>query len=635
MSEIVIITPVGTSLLSNTHGMDHTNILAYGDRPDELVETLDTMIYQIVLWFGQRNAGRPHDDKNPAEISSLYAFKTQCAGEINGHNVKVILVHSPDIGKVCAQKIKDLIKNNNSLFKDWGCELEELEHLNVSDKAEFKISIEDLTGIIRKQYKKRNLHHLYLNITGGYKALIPYLMMISMAVGKDISAFYLFEDSPHILILPVYPFSFDLNLWRDWRGILGPFDPKLELKEEHKEPLYKTVENTRLKDLINTDENKYELNELGKWMNELYESARSRSMTEFGEGENLLNMLVKKKSKYLRERIPYWRHFATGDHIPETVEHGRGHVQRLLELAQQLIIAAKLELSDEQLFVLICSIWLHDLGHSGDGFHFEGENGIIQDRLEKKSTAFFPVFKDPNSVRKYHNFLSYELLKNEEKFIFGDKTDGIDKSGLLRKSIRLACLYHRKVMPVSGSVDKDVFRITKGIKDHKEGEDVILKFPLIAAMLRFIDGADNQVERAYSKEHFKVTDWVLNRQSEVLENEWKKDGDPVIKMQLDFKRIQAKHFKKHRLVKHIYIVKNTSSDSGKKMLDILNIANMEAGYNRQRLLDEIITGFYKEYNLIERLLPFQIQIFIYEKDNSGEYNIIKVKWDESTKKAME
>jgi hypothetical protein len=61
---------------------------------------------------------------------------------------------------------------------------------------------------------------------------------------------------------------------------------------------------------------------------------------------------------------------------------------------------------------------------------------------------------------------------------------------------------------------------------------------------------------------------------------------------------------------------------------------MEAGYNRQRLLDEIITGFYEEFNLIEELLPFQIQIFIYEKKDTGKYDIIKVKWDATAQKAV-
>ncbi|MCK4447323.1 MAG: hypothetical protein KAW56_09605 [Candidatus Marinimicrobia bacterium] len=637
MSEIIIITPVGTSLMSNTHDLDGKTIDILKKYPERFRDCYNENDLNIAEYFNYRQKSKHRQDKNPAEISSLYAFKTDpnYKDRINGHTIRVILVHSPGIGEVCAEKIKYLIEGKRSPFNGWKCELKKLKHLNVNNKDEFQKSIEELTNIIRKQYEN-NPHRLYLNITGGYKALVPYLTMISMAVGRKVAAFYLFEDSPNILMLPVYPFSFDLRLWRDWRGILGPFDPKLKLEKEQKEPLYKTFKNTRLKDLINIDEDKYELNTLGQWMNELYDTARDRSMTEFGEGENLLNMLDGKKADYLRKRIPYWRHFATSDHIPETVEHGRGHVQRLLELAQQLIIAAEIELNDEKLFVLICSIWLHDLGHSGDGFHFEGENGIILDCSNHKSTEFVPVYKDPDSVRKYHNFLSYELLKNEEKFIFDDKIQDIDNKGLLRRSIRLACLYHRQVMPVKGAKDEedDVFRISKGIENFITGSEVIEGFPIVAAILRFIDGADNQIERAYSEEHFKVTEWVLKRQSDVLENEWKKDGNPVIKMQLDFKRIQAKHFEKHRLVKHVYIVKSNTRGNGNKSVSIINIANKGSAYNRKQLLDEIITGFYKEYILVENLLLFNIQVFIYEK-NADKYDIIRVKWDAIAQKAME
>jgi CRISPR/Cas system-associated protein Csm6 len=624
---------VGTSLLSHTLQFSSEDIRRYEDDICSLERIVQNPFSLNIKNNFDNRKNPPNEDKNPAEISSLYGFKEQYSSEINSNNVKVVLVHSPGIGKICANKIKYLIENSNGFFNGWKCELEELTDLDINNINKFKKSVEALTDIIREQYYIQELHHLYLNITGGYKALLPYLTMIGMAVGKEISAFYLFEDSPLILRLPVYPFSFDLRLWRDWRGILGPFDPALPLKKDQKKELYGSIEKTRLRDLINKD--KYEMNKLGQWMNELYEKARETSMTEFGEGEILFEHFKNGKyTKYLKSRIPYWRHFATGDHIPETVEHGRGHVQRLLELAQQLIIAADLNLTDEELFVLICSIWLHDLGHSGDGFHFEGKDGIVQDRLNPKSTAFFPVFKDPNSVRKYHNFLSYELLNNKEEFIFSDKINEIDKNGLLRKSIRLACLYHRQVMPLGGVKEDDIFRISKGINDFKIGNEVIKEFPLIAAILRFIDAADNQVERAYSKEHFDVTEWVLKRQSEVLENELKKNGDSDIKMQLDFKRIQAKHFNKHRLVKHVYIVKGVVKDDKKKSVSIINIANMEAGYNRQRLLDEIITGFYEEFNLIEELLPFQIQIFIYEKKDTGKYDIIKVKWDATAQKAV-
>ena len=98
------------------------------------------------------------------------------------------------------------------------------------------------------------------------------------------------------------------------------------------------------------------------------------------------------------------------------MEHGRGHVQRLLELAEQLLIAANIALSVEQRFVLVGSIWLHDLGHSGDSFSFEGKSGLVQNKDDKCSTGQFPVYGDPDHVRRYHNFLSYDLIKNHRTF---------------------------------------------------------------------------------------------------------------------------------------------------------------------------------------------------------------------------
>jgi len=635
MGKILTITPTGTSLLTNTLGISWKEINKYKDQElSKLENRLSTNNQfsdkdKIIEGFNNRKKGK--SDSNPAEISSLYGFKSQHQERIKKHDIEILLVHSPYIGKLVANEIKTIIENNQELF-GWNCKLKELPELDPDDANKFMTSIEKLTQLVQKQMAREDIDRIYINITCGYKALVPYLTMISMAVGEKIEAFYLFRSSTNVITLPVYPFSFNLRLWRDWRGLLGPFDPDLSLKEEQKKQIYKkAIKKTHLKDLINQDN--YQLGALGKWMDSLYKEARNKSLTEFGEGEILLDKLDEKHANYLKDRISYWRHFATGDHIPETVEHGRGHVQRLLELAQQLIIAADIQLTNEQLFVLICSIWLHDLGHSGDGFHFEGKEGIIQDRYNKNSTKFVPVYKDPDSVRKYHNFLSYELLKNEEAFIFGNNIQN-DDDYLLRRSIQLTCLYHRKKMPLMGTLKGEIYRVTKGIKDFKEGGEVINGFPLIAAMLRFIDAADNQVERAYSPEHFAVTEWVLNRQAKVLEDEWKKECDASTKAKLDFKRIQSGHYRKHRLVKNVYMVKGKQKNK-EPIVEILNIANYDSDDNKlQRLLKDIITDFYEEYILVKDLLPFNIKIKVYEKNDSGGYNIIEVQWDDDKKMAI-
>ena len=252
------------------------------------------------------------------------------------------------------------------------------------------------------------------------------------------------------------------------------------------------------------------MNTIGQLLEGLYRKTKGKGFSEFGEGGLLLNQFSD-SSPYpdylIKKCIPIWRHLSAGDHIPETVEHGRGHVQRLLELTQQLMIATELSLTDEQLFVLVSSIWLHDLGHSGDCLFFEGDGMLIQDKDDPESTSRFSVYGDPDKVRKYHNFLSYELIKKERGFLFPDVSTIDGNSAAverLLRSVELTCLYHRRAMPTEGEAVVDQCKVSKGIKNLGTDDNIIEGFSLIAALLRFLDGAENQEERTGGSDYYKV-----------------------------------------------------------------------------------------------------------------------------------
>jgi hypothetical protein len=264
---------------------------------------------------------------------------------------------------------------------------------------------------------------------------------------------------------------------------------------------------------------------MGRFLSKLYDQDRERRLSRFGSGHLLLDQFSDKGTglrDYIAEKcIPHWVYMSAGDHIPETVEHGRGHVQRLLELAQQFILAAGLEdLSDEQLFVLISSIWLHDIGHTGDFFEFEGEGGLIQSKENSESLDKRYCYGDPDMVRTNHHLLTYQLIKNDDslsdskkKIIFPEGfPTGYIRSQLIR-SVQLACLFHRRNMPVQvekNAVELEDFQVTKGINDF-ESHEVIDGFPKIAALLRICDGAENQAERSGGDEYEKVMRWVIKR----------------------------------------------------------------------------------------------------------------------------
>lgn len=635
-ADLIMFIPVGTTI-ADGEKLDRPKV-----KPEDIVNVKLNKLLHHTKPPGERFPIRAsHKDPHPAEISSLYGFFEKKQDELKGKSLKLILLHSPKEGKACAEGIRKLIKverylSNKPTDSTLEVVLKELAHLDPKDAQEFPKALSALTKIISDGIRGFD-GEIYINITGGYKALLPYLTMIGTSLA-GVKIFYLFQDAPEIIMLPTYPLAFDLLEWRDWRGLLLPFTMDVGLNDSQKMELTNALEGTKAAGLVQ-QESPYGLSEIGRVMYDRYEAEKGAAISEYGTGSLLLGGFEDAEyAEYLKTKcIPRWRHLSVGDHIPETVEHGRGHVQRLLELTQQLIIAADLKLSDEQLFVLIASIWLHDLGHSGDYFCFEGSKGLIQDPCKPCSEEQVSVYDKPEWVRLYHHFLTYELLKTEKQFLFQneDRPEKINKA--LLRSVQLACLYHRKKMPVEtegtykNKIGAKEVRIAKGFRVFT-GSDVVPEFPLVAALLRFLDGAENQEERAGGKEYSEVSQWVLERQIDFGEKNPDSSGTNVA-----FKKNQKGHFKKHRWIQHVFFVKEHSAslspdgifgeneDSG--LVGAYMIANREAPeYERDELIAKVINPFLEEFLLVQKLLPFRLALFLCEPDDKGgveRYHVIR------------
>jgi CRISPR/Cas system-associated protein Csm6 len=539
MTDVLIFTAVGTSLLTNNkHSLSSIKKSGKFDYKKNLSNIESCLKNKRI-----ENYFKTENNPFPAEISSLYAFTKSQQYVYEGltdKNKKVILLHSPDLttakginGKAVGESIKRVLKQP-SRSKDlgatdrWDYRLEQLDGLDPKKASQFPGAINRLFDIVLSHIEDNPGAEVFLNITGGYKGLVPYLTMLGMALGKEVRIFYLFEESPEIIWLPTLPMAFDVLQWRDQRGLLQPFEPPLDklLEPVQKQSLFKALQGTRIYTLLDTDDSgNVSLNAMGRFLSNLYDQDRERRLSRFGSGHLLLDLFSGKGTglrNYIAERcIPNWIYMSAGDHIPETVEHGRGHVQRLLELAQQFILAARLKLSDEQLFVLISSIWLHDIGHTGDFFKFEGKDGLIQNKEKYESLDKRYCYGDPDMVRTNHSLLTYQLIKNDDsqpdvnkKIIFPEGfPTGYVRSQLIR-SVQLACLFHRRKMPVQvkngDSVKLEDFQVTKGVQDFKSPE-IIEGFSLVAALLRICDGAENQAERSGGDEYEKVMRWVIKR----------------------------------------------------------------------------------------------------------------------------
>jgi hypothetical protein len=346
--------------------------------------------------------------------------------------------------------------------------------ISAENAEAFQSGLEELYRILEGQLKASVQYDaIFIDITGGYKGFIP-ISALRGFLDDKVRVFYAHEKSKSVIIIPSLPLSFSLRSLDEMRSIVRR--EKIPKEEwENLPPRFKPL-------YYSTEENDFKRRTVfGEIVYKFYEEERTR---RYGYGHYLLEMLEQKEREKLKERLPYWEHLWLGDQIPETVEHSRGHSQRLLEMAYHLFILfphLKDELKSEWLYYLICAIWLHDIGHSA--LYYEQNNEKI------------PVYLMPSLVRDWHHLLSAQLI--EEGDYLQDLND--------KKIVSLLAKYHRKAMKLIG----DDFALPKDyglLKDKKfpslenvnvNGKELLLT----CALLRLLDACDVQADRVVSREY--------------------------------------------------------------------------------------------------------------------------------------
>ena len=452
--------------------------------------------------------------------------------------------------------------------------------------------VEQTAELIGERIGKRPL---YLNITGGYKGALPYLTLLGMAFG-NIKLFYLFEFSRDIVWLPKLPVGFDLLTWRDYRAFIRSI-PHIEGLKEELLPAFIPDE---MRTLLKYDEkcNRLVLNILGKALYIQYEKERGRNISEYGRGYLLTDLIICPNIKAsLRNCIDHWQHLWIGDLIPETVEHGRGHVQRDLELLAQIIYPIlknepnyfndEVQLNDHNLLVLISALWLHDLGHSSSYLECDIKKGALVDgKIIKLNISGFP-----SMVRDIHHLLSWYLIKIDLEDLFLTRKDNIDNDSDVQfvfnddiiDLIRKACLYHRGKMPVeNGQNFKHLgLKINKPLISYNKPGGVNL--PLIGALLRMADEGEVQRERTVSEEYESMRILQNRRELDRLRSE-EKILRSHLKRIVDFpNKSKATQPALHDLIKHVEEYYNDEEKS-----------NEQKDKSFDRIVEEYVRNFFSE-----------------------------------------
>ncbi len=215
----MVLTTVGTSLLNHL-AEKKTNLKNYIERiegkPSASTKNYDeeykTIKKESLSYLKNLNLDKSTDlDKSSAEIKSLVKLGINQDDEVYLFTTETI------DGKLCAEILNEFIKEK------LGCEvkIEEIKGLQVGDfeifkKEGIKNFIDRLTSIIDNP-NYRYGSEMILNITGGFKAVIPYTTILGMM--KFIKVVYIFEDTQGLLELPPLPITYNKDFLQQHKSI--------------------------------------------------------------------------------------------------------------------------------------------------------------------------------------------------------------------------------------------------------------------------------------------------------------------------------------------------------------------------------------------------------------------------------
>ncbi len=501
MSDELVIITVGTSLLNNRGGEARTDELrslneaaeALEARPGNAALRRSFLTLLEKLEPADELALRPGSgekmDRLPQELSYLYLLLARApASQAKLH---VLLVPSDtDEGEACAQVIGQYVRNAIGSRQGWSriscvrsAQREEVGGLRVSEPDFGDEGVPNLVALIHRAAGERAWDRITINLTGGYKATIPFVTHAGTLLDSPPCVFhYLFEDTREIIELPAYPMGLDFPLWHREAALL-------EAARRWPE-FYRDALDPRLHAVLAAGGNPPE-GTLARVMEQRYVRQRDADPLQ-GYSERVIAQFV--KDKELRSRLMallptvgpvLW----AGDKLPIAASHSERHHHNLLEFAQLLLTplrgaSDKDWLNDREYFVLLAALMLHDCGHSLDALPLDGDEAKL-----------VPLFR--SEIRKYHHFLAYRRLTEKSMAA----AINWDPEAPLAREVAWLCFHHRR------STGWDAGGIPApcpywwpcpsryaplACTEHLEGD---IDFPKLVALLRIIDGCDNQSRR--------------------------------------------------------------------------------------------------------------------------------------------
>jgi putative CRISPR-associated protein (TIGR02619 family) len=211
-----VITMVGTSLFENFFDEDRNDVVFtyYTDLKEKRAsewESESSRIKKLNDAVRNRISSLSETEKFEvsAEVKSLQKLKEELKGEFE------IYLLSSDT--VLSRLAGEIIKDEVEKLEIGTAELHSIPGLQIWDRDEFKRGMAEL---IQKIYAIANYYweDVIINITGGFKATIPFLTILAQVNRYPI--YYIFEDTNTLIKIPwLAPLDINWELFKNYEGI--------------------------------------------------------------------------------------------------------------------------------------------------------------------------------------------------------------------------------------------------------------------------------------------------------------------------------------------------------------------------------------------------------------------------------
>lgn len=230
-----VITMVGTSLFENyLKEKGDNNVRNYlndikeksSREYDEEEGRINAIKKQINDWVNKKS----EKEEISAEVKSLVKLKEKFKEEF-----EIYLLCSDTIKSKLAGEILKEVLNNFPLFKNDRVEFSEksiIEDLQVYSADNFLRN--GLSNLVERieEISRGYWEDILINITGGYKVIIPYLTILAQI--NKVSLYYIFEETNELIHIPSSPLNINFGLFEKYSHILSKIEEGIENINEFK-----------------------------------------------------------------------------------------------------------------------------------------------------------------------------------------------------------------------------------------------------------------------------------------------------------------------------------------------------------------------------------------------------------------